>query len=81
VPPVCASTARLHGHPKRHASASRPAAAYAPPAPPYHLMVDGHDRRLMIAALRYLDAYAKVQGVWQFAERRLYVDWLEERTL
>jgi hypothetical protein len=44
-------------------------------------MVDGHDRRLMIAALRYLDAYAKVQGVWQFAERRLYVDWLEERTL
>jgi ketosteroid isomerase-like protein len=46
----------------------------------HHLTVDGDDRRLMIAALRYLDTYAKVQGAWQFAERRLYVDWLEERT-
>jgi hypothetical protein len=47
----------------------------------HHLPVDGDKRRLMIAALRYLDTFAKVDGVWLFAERRLYVDWIEERTL
>jgi hypothetical protein len=47
----------------------------------HHLTVDGDQRRLMIATLRYLDTYAKVDGVWLFAERLLYVDWLEQRTL
>jgi hypothetical protein len=47
----------------------------------HHLTVDGDKRRLMIAALRYLDTFAKVDGAWFFAERRLYVDWIEERTL
>ena len=47
----------------------------------HHLTVDGDQRRLMIAALRYLDTFAKVDGAWLFAERRLYVDWIEERTL
>ena len=47
----------------------------------HHLTVDGDKRRLMIAALRYLDTFAKVNGAWLFAERRLYVDWIEERTL
>ena len=47
----------------------------------HHLTVDGDHRRLMIAALRYLDTFAKVDGAWLFEERRLYVDWLEERTL
>jgi hypothetical protein len=45
----------------------------------HHLTVDGDHRRLMIATLRYLDTFAKVGGAWQFAERRLYVDWIEER--
>jgi hypothetical protein len=36
---------------------------------------------LMIAGLCYLDTFAKVGGDWLFAERKLYVDWLEERTL
>jgi hypothetical protein len=35
----------------------------------------------MIAALRYLDTFAKVDGAWLFAERQLYVDWIEERAL
>jgi hypothetical protein len=35
----------------------------------------------MIATLRYLDTFVKVDGTWLFTERRLYVDWLEERTL
>lgn len=47
----------------------------------HHLTVDGDQRRLMIAALRYEDIYAKADGAWLFAERRLYVDWLEERAL
>jgi SnoaL-like domain len=47
----------------------------------HHLSVDGDYHRLMIATLRYLDTFAKVDGAWLFAERRLYVDWIEERTL
>jgi hypothetical protein len=47
----------------------------------HHLTVDGEKRRLMIAALRYYDTFVKMDGSWLFAERRLYVDWLEERTL
>jgi hypothetical protein len=32
----------------------------------------------MIAALRYNDTFAKMDGTWLFAERFLYVDWIEE---
>ena len=35
----------------------------------------------MLASLRYLDTFVKVDGAWLFAERSLYVDWLEERGL
>jgi hypothetical protein len=47
----------------------------------HHVTMDGGRRRLMIASLRYLDTFAKIDGAWLFAERLLYVDWLEERTL
>ena len=47
----------------------------------HHLSLDGDKRRLMVAYLRYLDTFAKIDGAWLFAERLLYVDWLEERTL
>jgi hypothetical protein len=47
----------------------------------HHVTVDGGSRRLMVASLRYLDTFMKMDGVWLFAERRLYVDWLEERGL
>ena len=48
----------------------------------HHLTVNGGGRRkLMIAALRYLDTYVKSNGAWLFAERLLYVDWIEERPL
>ena len=47
----------------------------------HHLTVEGEKRRLMIAYLRYLDTFAKIDGAWLFAERLLYVDWLEERPL
>jgi hypothetical protein len=35
----------------------------------------------MIAALRYYDTFAKMDGAWLFAERLLYVDWMEARAL
>jgi ketosteroid isomerase-like protein len=47
---------------------------------PHHLTIDGEKRRLMIAALRYYDTFVKVDGAWLFAERLLYVDWLEDRS-
>jgi hypothetical protein len=47
----------------------------------HHLTVDGAKRRLMIAALRYNDSFVKTNGEWLFAERLLYVDWIEERAL
>jgi len=47
----------------------------------HHLTIEGERRRLMIAALRYLDRFVKVDGAWLFAERLLYVDWAEERAL
>ena len=45
----------------------------------HHLTVEAGKRRLMIAALRYADTFVKKDGGWLFAERLLYVDWLEER--
>jgi SnoaL-like domain len=47
----------------------------------HHLTVDGEKRRMMVAYLRYLDSFGKVDGAWLFAERLLYVDWLEQRAL
>jgi ketosteroid isomerase-like protein len=47
----------------------------------HHVTVDSGKRRLMVASLRYLDTFIKIDGAWLFAERLLYVDWLEERAL
>jgi hypothetical protein len=47
----------------------------------HHVIVNDGKRRLMLASLRYLDTFVKIDGSWLFAERRLYVDWLEERAL
>jgi hypothetical protein len=47
----------------------------------HHVTVDGEKRRLMVASLRYLDTFVKVDGAWLFAERLLYVDWVDERAL
>jgi hypothetical protein len=47
----------------------------------HHVTVDGAKRRLMVASLRYLDTFMKIDGGWLFAERLLYVDWVDERAL
>lgn len=45
---------------------------------PHHLTIKDGKRHLMIAALRYYDTFVKTDGAWLFAERKLYVDWVEE---
>jgi hypothetical protein len=47
----------------------------------HHVTIDGEKRRLMLASLRYDDKFVKIDGAWLFAERKLYVDWMEERAL
>jgi hypothetical protein len=47
----------------------------------HHVKVDSGKRRLMVASLRYLDAFVKTDGTWLFSERLLYVDWVDERGL
>jgi hypothetical protein len=47
----------------------------------HHVTVDGGKRSLMLASLRYLDTFVKMDGAWLFAERLLYVDWMEESAL
>jgi SnoaL-like domain len=48
----------------------------------HHLSVDQDGQRtLMVAALRYLDTFTKIDKAWYFAERILILDWSETRTL
>jgi SnoaL-like domain len=47
----------------------------------HHIKVDGSARSLMIAAIRYLDAFVKQNGAWFFSQRKLMVDWTETRSL
>jgi ketosteroid isomerase-like protein len=47
----------------------------------HHVTLDGEMRRIMIASLRYYDTFLKTDGAWLFAERQLYVDWVDERVL
>jgi ketosteroid isomerase-like protein len=47
----------------------------------HHVKVDGPERSLMTAAIRYLDTFVKHDGTWYFSERKLMVDWTETRRL
>jgi hypothetical protein len=45
----------------------------------HHLFSEEGTRKIMIASLRYLDRFAKIDGGWYFAERKLLLDWSETR--
>lgn len=45
----------------------------------HHLTVEQDRQKLMIAAIRYHDRFVKQNGQWLFAERKLLVDWIENR--
>lgn len=46
----------------------------------HHLFRDDGERKIMIASLRYLDGFAKIDGTWYFQERNLILDWSETRS-
>jgi SnoaL-like domain len=46
----------------------------------HHLSVaEDRQRTLMVASIRYLDEFVKLDGQWLFAERRLMVNWIDTR--
>ncbi|HYM94737.1 MAG TPA: nuclear transport factor 2 family protein, partial [Chitinophagaceae bacterium] len=45
----------------------------------HHLTIEDEKQKLMIAAIRYHDTFVKQNGKWLFAERKLLVDWSENR--
>jgi SnoaL-like domain len=47
----------------------------------HHIYTEDGDRKIMVAALRYLDNFARIDGRWYFAERKLILDWSETRSL
>jgi ketosteroid isomerase-like protein len=47
----------------------------------HHLYAEDGSRKIMVASLRYLDTFAKIDGGWYFAERKLILDWSETRTI
>jgi ketosteroid isomerase-like protein len=47
----------------------------------HHVSAKEGRRALFIASLRYLDVFARVNGKWLFAERKLIVDWTDTRAI
>lgn len=47
----------------------------------HHLYTEDGDRKIMVASLRYLDTFTKIDGQWYFAERKLILDWSETRSI
>jgi uncharacterized protein (TIGR02246 family) len=47
----------------------------------HHVTARDGKESLMVASIRYLDTFAKQDGRWYFAERKLMVDWIETRPL
>jgi ketosteroid isomerase-like protein len=47
----------------------------------HHVSVDGDERTIMIASIRYEDTFTKSDDSWLFSERRLYVDWIDTRPI
>jgi hypothetical protein len=45
----------------------------------HHLTVNDNKNSFMIAAIRYLDQFVRVNEKWFFSERKLMVDWIETR--
>ena len=45
----------------------------------HHLFTADGVRQIMIASLRYLDTFVKIDGTWYFKERNLILDWSETR--
>jgi hypothetical protein len=47
----------------------------------HHVFTEDGERKIMVASLRYLDTFAKLDGRWYFATRDLILDWSETRSM
>ena len=47
----------------------------------HHVFTEEGLRKMMVAWLRYLDVFTKIDDAWYFAERKLILDWSETRTI
>jgi hypothetical protein len=47
----------------------------------HHLWTEDRTRKVMIASLRYLDVFTKLDGAWYFAERKLILEWSDTRSV
>jgi hypothetical protein len=47
----------------------------------HHVYTEDGNRKIMVASLRYFDTFAKIDGRWYFAERKLILDWSETRSI
>jgi hypothetical protein len=47
----------------------------------HHVFTADGERKIMLAYLRYLDSFVKQGGTWRFAERNLYLEFSDTRTL
>jgi hypothetical protein len=47
----------------------------------HHVYTEDGDRKIMVASLRYLDTFTKIDDTWYFAERMLILDWSETRLM
>jgi SnoaL-like domain len=47
----------------------------------HHVYTEDGTRKIMVAWLRYLDVFARIDGSWYFAERELILEWSETRAL
>ena len=52
-----------------------------PGTEPSYVLHGRATRMIMIAWLRYLDVFAKIDRAWYFAERELILEWSETRAL
>ncbi|MFJ5622797.1 nuclear transport factor 2 family protein [Peribacillus loiseleuriae] len=47
----------------------------------HHLTIDGDEKKLMVAAIRYHDDFIKIKHKWFFKKRDLKVAWIETKPL
>ena len=47
----------------------------------HHVYTENDTRMMMVAWLRYLDTFAKVDQTWYIAERQIILEWSETRPL
>jgi hypothetical protein len=47
----------------------------------HHVYTENGVKNMMVAWLRYVDRYVRIEGAWYFAERQLILQWSETREL